>query len=144
MNAVETRPAAPASSERHDIGRLGILWAVGTSIAVVLAALVYYLARQEAGALVVAGVGEVTLVSVVGYTVLGGTLGAMLAFASRRFARQPRFTFLTVAVIGLAGYAVVPFTAAESLETAIWLNLIHLVVAIPVVGALDRYVSTGR
>ena len=53
-------------------------------------------------------------------------------------------TFLAVTVIALAGYAVVPFTAAESVQTAIWLNVFHVVVAIPVIGMLARYLPGSR
>lgn len=139
MNAVDTPAALPASDARGARRRLSILWATGTGVAVVLAASAFAVASRAAGPLVVTGTGEVTLGNVLGFTILGGTVGAVLAHVAHRFARRPRLTFLAVVLIALAGYAVVPFTAAENLATAVWLNILHLVVAIPVVGALSRY-----
>jgi membrane protein DedA with SNARE-associated domain len=92
----------------------------------------------------VASAGEVTLGNVIGFTVFGGTVGAATAYVIGRVARRPRLTFLTVALIALAGYAVVPFNAAESLETATWLNVFHVVVAIPAIGMLTRYLPKDR
>ncbi len=92
----------------------------------------------------VTGAGEVTLGNVIGFTILGGTVGAVLAYVIGRFGRRPRLTFLAVTLIALAGYAVVPFTAAESIETAVWLNIFHVVVAVPVIGMLTRYLPGTR
>ena len=78
------------------------------------------------------------------YNVVYGSIGAALAYLAGRFARRPRLTFLAVTIIALAGYAVVPFTAAESTQTAIWLNVFHVLVAIPVIGILTRYLTEIR
>ena len=56
----------------------------------------------------------------------------------------PRMTFLAVTLIALAGYAVVPFTAAESTQTAVWLNIFHVAVAVPVIGMFTRYLPGNR
>lgn len=71
-------------------------------------------AKQVADSLVVSGTGEVTL---------GNAIGSLIA---------------------LAGYAVVPFTAAESVGTALWSNVFHVVVAVPVIVALTRYLPSER
>ena len=144
MNAVATRPAAEVSSTRRPISSLAGLWATGTGMAVLLVASAYFLANASAGPLVVTGAGEVTLGNVIGFTILGGTVGAVLAYVIGRFGRRPRLTFLAVTLIALAGYAVVPFTAAESIETAVWLNIFHVVVAVPVIGMLTRYLPGTR
>jgi hypothetical protein len=119
-------------------------WAAGTGTAALLVASAYLLANLFAGPLVITGGGEVTLRDVIGFTALGGTLGAALAYAIDRFAQRPRLTFVAVSLIALAVYAVVPFTAAESIETAVWLNIFHVVVAIPVIGMLTRYLPRVR
>lgn len=142
MKAVDTRPKGEVSTNRRTIGSLIGFWAAGVAILLVSAA--YLLANAVSGPLVVTDVGEVALSHVVGFTVLGATVGATLAYLAERFARRPRLTFLTVTIIALAGYAVVPFTAAESTQTAIWLNVFHLVVAIPVIGMLTRYLPESR
>lgn len=144
MSAVDTSLADTSSTERPTIGRLAMSWAVGMSLAVVLVTLAYLVAQEVTGALLVMGAGEVTLGNVIGFTLMGGTVGAVLAYMSGRFSRQPRLVFLTVCSIALAGYAVVPFTAAVSVETALWLNLFHLLVAIPVVGMLSRALAPSH
>jgi len=119
--------------------RLAVFWARGTGIAIFVVTFVYTMADGLAGPLLVTGPNEVTLPNVLVFTIIGGTVGAALAYVIGRFTRSPRLVLLAVAVIALAGYSVAPFTAAESLETAIWLNIFHLVVAIPVIGTLVRY-----
>jgi hypothetical protein len=144
MNAVDTRRVAEFSPTRRPISSLAKLWAAGTGIAIVAVASVYLLAHEVAGPLVVAGAGEVGVGDVISFTILGGTVGAVLTYVVGRFSRRPRMALLAVTLIALAGYAVVPFTAAETTTTAIWLNVFHVVVAIPVIGMLIRYVPKNR
>jgi hypothetical protein len=144
MNAVDTRPTAKVSPIRRPIKSLANLWAVGTGIAIVAVASVYLLANEVAGPLVVVGAGEIGVGDVVGFTILGGTVGAVLTYVVGRFSRRPRMALLAVTLIALAGYAVVPFTAAETTTTAIWLNVFHVVVAIPVIRMLIRYLPKNR
>lgn len=144
MNAIDTRPTAKVSPIRRPIRSLAKLWAVGTAIGIVAVASLYLLANEAAGPLVVDGAGEVGVGDVVGFTILGGTVGAVLTYVVGRFSRRPRMALLAVTLIALAGYAVVPFTAAETTTTAIWLNVFHVVVAIPVIGMLMRYLPKNR
>ncbi len=87
---------------------------------------------------------EVVLGSALFAAAAGGVVGTVLAWAMSRFAPRPRNAFVTVSVIGLALYGIVPFTAAEETATAVWLNLMHLGVAIPVVGGLAKYLPERR
>lgn len=144
MNAVDARQTAEVSTTRRPIKPLAKLWAAGTGIAVLLVAGAYLLADAVGGPLVVEGMGAVTVDNVVGLTIFGGTVGATLAYVIGRFARRPQTTFLVVTAIAVAGYAVVPFTAAEAISTAIWLNVFHIVVAVPVIGTLMRYLPRAR
>lgn len=145
MDAVDTRREAQGfAPTSHSIRSVTKLWAAGTGMAVVLVAAAYLLANRVAGPLVVTDAGEITLANVLGFTILGGTVGAVFAYVTGRFARRPQLTFLALTLIALAGYAVVPFTASESAETAIWLNILHVVVAIPVIGMLTRYLPKNR
>lgn len=139
MNAVDTRPTGEVSTNRRPIGSLIKSWAAGTAIAILLASAAYLLANAVSGPLVVTDLGEIALGNVVGFTLFGATIGAALAYLAGRFARRPRMTFLALTTIALVGYAVVPFTASESTQTAVWLNVFHVVVAIPVIGILTRY-----
>lgn len=144
MRAVDTRSTGEVSTNRRPIGSLIKFWAAGTGIAILLASAAYLIAGAVSGPLVVTEAGEVTLGNVVGFTFFGATIGAALAYVVGRFARRPRLTFLAVTIIALAGYAVVPFTAAESTLTAVWLNVFHVVVAVPVIGILTRYLPESR
>lgn len=144
MNAIHTQQPLKAASSRPTVKKLAALWARATGIAIFVVAFVFTLSNGIAGPLVVTGAGEVTLGNVIGFTIFGGTVGAALAYVIGRFARRPRMTFVALTVIALAGYSVVPFSAAESVDTAIWLNIFHLVVAIPVIGTLGRYLPRNR
>ena len=144
MNAVGTGHAIEVSSIRRPLKSLTKLWAQGTALAILLVSAAYLLANSAGDPLTVEGLGVVTLANILGLTLFGATVGAVLAYLFGRFARSPRMTFRAVTVIALAGYAVVPFTAAESVQTAIWLNVFHVVVAIPVIGMLARYLPGSR
>lgn len=144
MTAIDRRQTDQVTRAGLPIMRLAKLWAAGTGIAVLLAASAYLIAQEFADPLIVSGAGEVTLDNVTGFTVFGAMIGAALAVAIGRYTRKPRPMFFAVTMIALAGYAVVPFTAAESIETALWLNLLHLVVAVPVIGMLARWLPRDR
>lgn len=120
------------------------LWVAGTGLALIAVTAAFQVAQQAAGPLVVSGSDEVTIGTVLGMTIIGSVLGAAIASGVRRFAERPRAVFLMATFIALAGYAVVPFTASESVATAIWLNLFHVVVAVPVVAALARSLPSNR
>lgn len=143
MTATDTPQTDHMAGAGLSIARLARFWAAGTAAAALLVATAYLIASAIADPLVV-GTGEVTLVHVVGFTILGATVGLGLAAAIGRVSRKPRTAFLAVTLIALAGYAVVPFTAATSVGTALWLNLFHLVVAVPVIGILARWLPGDR
>ena len=144
MTTADTRQADQVTETTLPLTRLAKLWATGTGIALLLVASAYLVAQALADPLVVAGAGEVTLDNVTGFTIVGATVGAALAAAIGRFSRRPRLTFLVATLIAVAGYAVVPIAAAESIGTAIWLNLFHLIVAVPVIGILARWLPRDR
>jgi hypothetical protein len=107
----------------------------------------WLLATAVTGGLVVdlgAGPQKVGVLAVVGATLVGGGVGIGLAALTRRFSRRPRRAFLVVCVLALAGYAIVPFVAAESLSVAIWLNVLHLVVGVVVSGRLAQLLPGKR
>lgn len=143
MNNMHTAPApvdatAPTSGLRRAVAD----WAIGTGIALGLVSVAYLLHQGLGETLLVAGPGtsstEVTFGSISGMTMLGGSVGAAIAYALGRWAPRPRATFLAICVVALAGYGVVPFMAAGTVSTAIWLNVFHAAVAIPVVGLMAR------
>jgi hypothetical protein len=71
-------------------------------------------------------------------SVAGSALAVALAWAFGRWAPRPRVTFLAATLVGLVAYAAVPFAAAESIVTALWLNAFHLAVAAPLLVLLGR------
>ena len=109
-----------------------------------LVTVAFQVAKQVSDPLVVSGTGEVTLGNAIGMTIIGATVGAAVAYGIGRFTQRPRRVFVAATLIALAGYAVVPFTAAESVGTALWLNVFHVVVAVPVIVALTRYLPSER
>jgi len=148
---------APAEPRSYAEGLLtGVvrrgLWATGgmaTAAALVLVAVVFFVAVAVTDNLLVTPPGgdaaeEVGLGVVLTTTVVGGLVGSALAWAMSRFVRRPRNTFLVVCVAGLGLYGTVPFTAAEEAATGVWLNLMHLSVALPVAGGLAAYLPETR
>lgn len=125
----------PVQVSRRELARV---WAKGTLIAAVLVTIAYLIATSLADPLVVEDIGAVGLANVLTFTVLGATFGIGLAIATTRLVRKPRLTFVAVSWAAVAGYSVLPFTAAESIHTAIWLNIFHLLVAVPVIGLMAR------
>lgn len=76
-------------------------------------------------------------------TVVGAVAGLGLAAATRRFATNAAAVFVGVCVVGLIGYGVFSFTASEEFATGVWLNVMHVVAAVPIVGALTRQLTTS-
>ena len=63
-----------------------------------------------------------------------GSLGAVvLAAVLRRVSRRPRSTFVVICAVSLTLYGLVPAVAADTVDSAIWLNVLHLGVALPLV-----------
>ncbi len=131
--------------------RHGLLATAGMVIGAALVAVtvVYLIASAATDNLLVTPPGgdapeEVVLGTALFAATVGGVVGAVLAWATNRFGRRPRRLFVTVCVVGLVLYGIVPFTAAEQASTAIWLNLMHVAVAIPVVGGLARYLPDTK
>ncbi len=129
----------------------GLLATAGTAIvaALVLVTIVFLAASAATDNLLVTPPGgdaaeELTLGIVLFTTVVGGLLGTALAWTMSRFAPRPRRTFVLVCGVGLVLYGIVPFTAAEETATGVWMNLMHLSVALPVVGGLATYLPAER
>lgn len=122
--------------------------AIGTGVAVILVLIVMFIADAASGPLLVTPPGgdapeEVPIGGAAIFTVLGGLVGTALAIALLRVA-TPRRIFLIVCVAGLVLYGIMPFTAAEEVSTAIWLNVMHVAAAVPIVGMLARTLPEAR
>lgn len=78
-------------------------------------------------------------------TVVGAFAGLGLAALCRRLLANGAAVFVGICVVGLIGYGIFSFSASEEVATGVWLNVMHIVAAIPIVGALSRQfdVSVG-
>ena len=149
MNQVlETSSRAEASAET--VGRRLLPTAgIAIIVSVALVSIVFLIAQAATDSLMVTppggdGVEEIGLGIVLSSAIIGGIVGTFLAWVLGRFATRPRNTFLAICVVGLLMYGIVPFAAAEQTATAIWLNVMHLSVAIPIVGGLAMYLPDRR
>jgi len=129
-----------------DGARRGLLPTAGISIvaALALVTIVFLIAQAATENLSVTPPGgdavrDVGLGDALFFTVVGGIVGTALAWAMNRFLARPRMAFLVTCLVGLGLYGIVPFAAAEETATGVWLNLMHLAVAVPVVGGLAMY-----
>lgn len=131
------------------IGRLVRAASMATVMAIVLVTIVLLFARAFSGDLLVDTPGsdelqEITVGAAMFSTVLGGIVGAAIAATVWRFARRPRLTFLAVTIVLSILYSIVPFRAADDSAAALWLVVMHVVVAVPVIGALTRELPAER
>ncbi len=117
---------------------------MGIAAALPLVLVVYLLADAVSGPLLVTQPGadvaeEVPLGAALGFTALGGVVGIGLALVVAR--RWSASTFVKICVVALVVYAVMPFVSAEEVAAAIWLNVMHAVAAVPIVGLLGRAIE---
>lgn len=150
-NTIETATTAVDSSGGTSAGAdqsLLMAGAKATGLGVVAVMAAYLVAVGVGHGLLVAGPDgtamEVTSGSIFGMTVLGGTIAVALAWAFGRWSARPRVAFIATTVVGVLAYAAVPFVAAETVASALWLNGMHLAVAIPVLTILARHLPRER
>ncbi|MEM9565622.1 MAG: DUF6069 family protein [Actinomycetota bacterium] len=121
---------------------------VGTVAAAIAVAIVFLIGDAISGPLLAAQPGsdvseEVPLGGAIFSTVIGGVAGVVLALIATRTARPARI-FVTICVVLLVLYGVVAFVAADDVATGIWLNVMHLAAAIPIVGSLAGWLQTRQ
>ena len=125
-----------------------LLKATGTGIvgAVVFVTLVFVAADASSGPLLVESPdGELAQVAFAGaivFTILGGIVGAGIARVLRGRARAER-RFLNICAGFLIVYGAYAFNQAVDLTTGVWLNVMHLAAAAPIVDQLRRWLR-GR
>lgn len=117
--------------------------AAGTGIvaAVIGVVITFFIADAISGPLLVTAAGadspdELNVIAPAIFTVIGGLVGLGIAAVCERFLSNPPAAFLGICAVGLTLYAIYPFIAAEEVSTAIWLNVMHLVAAAPIMGGL--------
>ncbi len=119
---------------------VGIVAAVGAVV------ITFFIADAISGPLMASQPGadgpqEVPLGGAVFGTVFGGVVGTVLAFITSRMKRST-FVFVLICLIGLVLYGLFAWTAADNQSTGIWLNVMHLAAAVPIVGQLTRWVAS--
>lgn len=112
--------------------------AIATLIALVAALIVYAVARLTGSDLVVAPPGQpaaaVNVVSVVMITLVSGVGALLLALVlARVIPRRARLVFLVLALIVFAVSMGGPLGSAQQTSTAVWLTIMHVVVAAAIV-----------
>ncbi len=120
---------------------------IGTIGALVAVAIVFLIGDAVSGPLMVTPPGgdapeEVVIGVALFSTVIGAVVGLGLAALCKRFLGNPATAFLGICIVGLILYGILPFTAGEDTATGIWLNLMHIAAAIPIVGSLTRELQT--
>ena len=86
------------------------------------------------------GAQEVPLAGAAISTLIGGVVGTVLAFMTSRTARAT-LLFLAICVVGLVLYGLLAWSAAETTSTGVWLNVMHLAAAVPIVGKLTQWLQ---
>ncbi len=120
-------------------GFVGIVAAVGAVV------ITFFIADVVSGPLLASQPGadgpqEVPLGGAVVGTVIAGVVAIVLAYITSRMKRSTAI-FLLICVVGLVLYGLFAWSAADSQSTGIWLNVMHIAAAVPIVGQLTRWVS---
>ena len=121
---------------------------VGIAVALAVVLVTYLVADAASGPLLVTQPGgdtpeEVMLGAALLLTGVGGAVGIGLALVANRL-RRPRTTLVAIVVVALVLYGIMPFIAAEETSTAVWLNVMHVLAAVPIVGLLARALPAER
>ncbi len=116
-------------------------WLLGLVVAIVAAYVVYGVARATGEEIVVAaGGGEPVAVPpvAIAFATIVGAVGALLVALLLRRVAKPRQTFLIVAVVVLVLSFIQPFTATDTVAAGIWLCVMHVAVAVPLMYFLGQ------
>lgn len=119
---------------------VGIVAAVGAVV------ITFFIADLISGPLMATQPGadgpqDVPLGGAVFGTVIGGLVGTVLAVVIARLKGAVPI-FLLVCLVGLVLYGWFALSAAETQSTGIWLNVMHIAAAVPIVGQLTRWISS--
>lgn len=115
--------------------------ALGTLGAIIAVAVTFFVADAVSGPLMATPPGAeapeaVALGAAIGGTVVGAIVGLVLAIICNRFLKKPGPVFLGVCAVGLVAYGALSFSATEEVATGLWLNIMHIAAAVPIVGLL--------
>lgn len=114
---------------------------------VLLAVVAAFVADTVSGPIRVEAFGDpvaaIALSDVILYTALGGVVGMVGALAFRRLRSGP-LVFGALCVVVLIAAGALSLVAAETTAGGVWLNVIHLAAAGPIVTALGHWLRVER
>lgn len=121
---------------------------IGIVAAVIAVLIVFLIADAASGPLRAeqpggGGVDDIPLGGALFGTVIGGLVGTAIAAVAARLGRSVE-VFLGACVVGLILYGLFALSSADNTSTGIWLNVMHLVAAVPIVGLLARWLQSRR
>jgi hypothetical protein len=111
--------------------------AIASLIAAVLNTIVFFVATQVSGALIVTmpDAMELTIAQPLIFTLLLGVIGgSAVGYLALRTA-QPKRTWVIVSIVALVLYGIPPFASA-GLVTALWFNVMHAVAGLILIPAV--------
>lgn len=117
---------------------------IGTVVGAIGVAITFLIADAVSGPLMATSVGadvaeEVPMVAAVGGAVFGGIIGIILAAISKQFlGAKAASVFVGICVVALVAFGALSFSATEEISAGIWLNVMHIVAAVPIVGLLAQ------
>ena len=119
--------------------------AIAALIAAVVNVIVYVIATQISGTLVVTMPEpmDVTIAQPFIFTLLLGIIGSSIAGMIALRTAQPQRTWVIISVGALVLYGIPPFMSA-GVTTAIWFNVMHAVAGICLIPAVARVLPTTR
>lgn len=79
---------------------------------------------------------KLPLAEAIGATAIFGSVGLVAARLIYRYTKQPQLVLVAFSIVGLVSYGVLAFVKAPETSTAVWLNVMHLVAAGPIVGGV--------
>ena len=121
----------------------------GTIAGLVAVAITFFVADAASGPLLATQPGgdvleEIPIGGALFGVLFGGLFGTGLAAAMQRFMGNAVPAFVGFCIVGLIGYGAFSFSAADEISTGIWLNVMHIVAAVPIVGGLVRAMKPGE
>ena len=119
--------------------------ATGIVIAVGAVVITFFIADLISGPLMATQPGadaaeEVPVAGAAIGTIFGGLVGMVLAFAASRIAWST-VVFVGVCLVALVLYGLFAWSAADTQSTGVWLNVMHLAAAVPIMGQLIRWLG---
>jgi hypothetical protein len=118
---------------------------IGIVVAIVAVIITYFIGDAVSGPLRALGpdgeMADVPLAGGIIGTVLGGLVGTLIAFLLRNRGNGVNI-FLGICAVALVLYGLYAISAADTLTTGIWLNVMHIAAAVPIVGSLMQWMNS--